>query len=280
MKRNKKIINLTFLSLLLIFVPFIFSACSKVRAMTITNQDNTIDEIVAITITPEDVMNAGYNITEVKQDIKDKSKQLAQLMINKLNEKILFDLMLVEDNESKEVLLSYKDGITIIENDWKENSYKIGIKFKNIDIYKYYYNIKENVKTETYKEKHFLYTKVYYYASTMFVKHYELYESVNNYYSIKYAQLIHNENNLLLYTYKTDLRRQHSDANYINKINGEYYHTWVVDKNNIEKPIMLYYNIANPQNWIIVSVLITVSVTIIVGGIALLISLNNKKKEQ
>ena len=82
------------------------------------------------------------------------------------------------------------NGIEIIKSDWKDNTYVIGIRFKNIDVYKYYYGIKENTKVEMQTDEHFFYDKVYYYASTMYVKHHDLYDSINVYYSTKYFSLL------------------------------------------------------------------------------------------
>ena len=257
-----------------------FCGCAQVRAMIITNEDNSVEELVTITIVPEDVMKAGYNVKELKDDIMIKSQAQALEMKQALNEKIVHDLLLVSDEESVEVLNSFKDGISVIKSDWKDNTYAIGIKFKNIDIYKYYYGIKENTKTETQTEKHFFYDKVYYYASTMYVNnkiHHDLYNVVNGYYSAQYPGLINSESNELLYTYKTDLRRQHSDADYITKQDGYYYHTWVVDPNNLEEPIMLYYNVANPENWIAVCLCITLGVTVILAFVGMVLNLNKKK---
>ena len=270
----------TLLVLLMLFViALTFSACAQVRVMTITNDDGAIDELVSIAIIPEEVLNAGYNLTELKLDIETKSKAQAQTMKDKLNNKIFKDLLLVNDEESIKVLNSFKDGISVVKSDWKDNTYAIGIRFKNIDVYKYYYGISENTNVEMQTEEHFFHNKVYYYASTMYVKHHDLYDSVNDYYSAHYSQLINSETNELLYTYKTDLRRQHSDADYITKQDGEYYHTWVVDPNNLEEPIMLYYNIANPENYIIVSICITLAVTIVLATIGIVLNLTKKKKE-
>lgn len=270
---NKSII----LILLLMIVTFYFTACAQVRVMTITNQDNTIDELVTITLNVEEIANAGYSVTELKQDIETNSISKAQEMVDKLNQKIFVDLMRVNDKESIETLNSYKDGVSVVKSNWQNNVYAIGIRFKNADVYKYYYDVKENTNIEMQTEKHFFYDKVYYYSSTMYVKHHDLYTLVNNYYSTQYKGLINSENYELLYTHKTDLRRQHSDADYITKQDGEYYHTWVVDKNNLDEPIMLYYNVANPENWIIVALGITAVATLIVYVISLIL---NKKKKQ
>lgn len=272
---NKSII----LIMLLLCVTLCFSACAQVRVMTITNADDTIDELVTITIVSEEVLNAGYNLNDLKLDIETNSIAKAQDMADKLNQKIFTDLLLVRDEESVNTLNSYKDGISVIKTDWNNNTYAIGIRFKNIDVYKYYYGISDNVETTIYTEEHFFYDKVYYYASTMYVKHHDLYTLVNNYYSVQYPELIESESNELLYTYKTDLRRQHSDADFITKQNGEYYHTWVVDKNNLDEPIMLYYNVANPENFVIVALAVTAGVTIILLAVGFIINKFKKQKE-
>ena len=263
--------------MLLMCVTLCFSACAQVRVITVTNTDDTIDELVTVTILPEEVLSVGYNISDLKLDIETNSIAKAQDMADKLNEKIFADLLVVRDSESISTLNSFKDGISVIKSDWNNNTYAIGIRFKNIDIYKYYYGISENINVEMQTEEHFFYDKVYYYASTMYVKHHDLYTLVNNYYSSQYPGLIDSENNELLYTYKTNLRRQHSDADYITKQNGEYYHTWVVDKNNLDEPIMLYYNIANPENFVIVALGITAGITLVLFAIGFIIIKAKKK---
>ncbi len=275
----KKSINSLFLILMLMIIALTFSACAQVRVMTITNVDDTIDEIVTVTIIPDEVLSAGYNLSELKLDIETKSEAQAETLKEKLNKKIFVDLMSVNDEESKTTLNSFKDGIEVIKSAWNNNTYAIGIRFKNIDVYKYYYNISNNTKTEMQTEEHFFYDKVYYYASTMYVKHHDLFNMVNDYYSKNYPGLINSDTNELLYTYKTNLRRQHSDADYITYEQGEYYHTWVVDPQNLDKPIMLYYNVANPENWILVAICITLGVTVILAIVGAILNLNKKHNE-
>ena len=247
--------------------------------MTITNADNSIDELVSVSLIPEDVISAGYDLNELKLDIQNNSQAKAQEMVDKLNQKIFADLMLTTDNETIETLNGFKDGITVIKSDWQNNTYAIGIRFKNIDIYKYYYGIKDNTTIIMHTEEHFFYDKVYYYANTMYVKHHDLFNLVNNYYSTHYVGLIESESNELLYTYKTEARRQHSDADFITKQNGEYYHTWIVDKNNLDEPIMFYYNVANPENFILVGLGITVLSTVIMFSINSIVKKKKQKKD-
>lgn len=280
MKKIKLFTNKLLIIFLLMLVALSFCACSQVSAMIITNEDDTIDEIVSITINREEIFNSEYNLNDIKYDIETNSYLKAQEMVDNLNNKIFMDLLLVSDKNSIADLNSLIDGMEVITSNWKNDTYVIGIRFKNIDVYRYYYNIKEENKVEMQTEKHFFYDKIYYYANTMYAKHNGLYNTLNNFFSTKYNGLIDSESNELLYTYVTTVRRQHSDANYITKQDGKYYHTWVVDKNNLEKPIMLYYNIANPENYIILALSITGGLSLILITISLILKgLNKNKKE-
>ncbi len=264
--------------LLLMMVTFTFSACASVSVAVINNEDDTIDELVTVTLDTQAVLSAGENIMELKTYIQENSQDHAEAMKNKLNDKIAMDKILATE-ETKKILDEYIDGIEVVESKWQNNTYVIGIRFKNIDVYRYYYNISENAKVEMQTEEHFWHDKVYYYASTMYVKHHDLYDRVLADYVQDYPNLVTAENPELLYCYKTDLRRQHSDADYITWQDGAYYHTWKVDPNNLNEPIMLYYNIANPESYILVALCLTAGVTIILGIIATIIHFKKKKTE-
>ena len=125
------------------------------------------------------------------------------------------------------------------------------------------------------EEEHFFYNKVYWYGNTMYLKHRDLYNNLKAKYENNYPNLINHTDAKLTYTYCADLRRQHSDADYIEKVDGKYYHTWVVDKDNLDEQVMFYYNVANTYNWIIVCILITLFVTVILS-IVVLITKNKK----
>ena len=80
----------------------------------------------------------------------------------------------------------------------------------------------------------------------------------------------------LLYTYKTESRREHSDADYVVEQDGYYYHTWVVDSDNVEKQIMFYYNIANAEIFIVLGIAISIGVGASLIVISQLIKKNRK----
>ena len=261
--------------LLLIMLAIYFCGCAQVRAMTITNDDGSVEEQVYVSLDAKAVFEAGYDLLDLKQDISATALSEANQMIENLNLKVINDLQNATE-ETQQELKKYYNGIDVLSNNWKNNEYVVSIKFKNIDVYKYYYNISENAKAETKTEKHFFYNKISFAGSTMYIKHHELYQRTKNLFSLHYFNLIDSESNELLYTYTTDLRRQHSNADYVTYQDGKYYHTWVVeDVENTE--ILFHYNIANSGNWILLAIGISLVACGIMFGFYFI--LKNLKKE-
>ena len=76
----------------------------------------------------------------------------------------------------------------------------------------------------------------------------------------------------------TDKHRQHSNADLVQSINGEYYHTWIISAPDQE--LTLYYNIANPESFIYVSLAITLLVALILTIIVLIIQRKKHKQNK
>lgn len=267
---------------MLIIISVYFCGCGQVNSSIVSNVDDSVEEIVSVELNIDKILEVGYTTNEIKQlkvNIQADAQFQCGLMKQKLNDNVALQLTIPNlGKETREILQSYYDGISVKETDWNNNLYSIKVIFKNIDVYKFYYNISDNNKVEMKEEEHLFYNKVYWYGNTMYFKHRELYESLKTKYETKYPNLI-NDDAKLTYTYSADLRRQHSDADYIEKIDGRYYHTWVMDKNNPNQQIMFYYNVANTYNWIIVSLLITLIITIVFAIIAIINKINNKKQK-
>jgi len=274
----KKLFKPISVILMLVIMALTFSACASVRAQVITNADNTIDEVVSISLNAEEILNAGKSIKEVQDYIYKLSYAKADEMCDALNDKINTDLFLGVTEETAEILQTYKNGMEVVKADWQNNQFTIGVRFKNADVYKYYYGItEENNKPKYYAEEHFLYTKIYFYANTMYTKHHALYESVKQQFSLEMPELVAVDNCELLYTYVTESRREHSDADYIQKIGNEYYHTWIVEDAENEI-ITIYYNVANSGIYIIICIAIVLIVTLILLLVGLIITINKRKK--
>lgn len=261
----------------LLLMTVCLSACSEVRAMTMTNDDGTIDELVYVTLNQEEIENSGYNLDEIKQRIETNSMNEANRIVSSFNLRIQIALSTITDEETRQVLQSYYDGIAVVGNVWEENTYVIGIRFEDIDVYRYYYNITESSTGYSDIEEHFLYNTVYYNSTNLYADYHDLYDRLSSYYSSYYPDLVDSENNQLLYTYVTDLHREHSNADYVSRIDGLYYHTWVIDPNNIEENIVIYYNLANQANCLLVCLAVGLGVLSILGIIALIINKKRKK---
>lgn len=268
---------------LLVVVTISFCACSSVRTMTVTNADGTIDELVYISLDTQALIDAGYDnldIESMQTDITTTAMREASNIVDNFKQSIddLLAFNFTMDFKTRTDLLNIRDGLEVVTSSWQDNTYVIGLRFSDINVYRYYYNITEEAEVQPTNEEHFLYTKVIYSGLNMYVNYSDLYLRLNQEFSAKYPEFIENENELL-YTYVTESRREHSDADFITKLDGNYYHTWIVDGNNLGEEITLYYNIANRGNCI----LLCIGISILVCGVLLIIGLivdKHKKKKQ
>ena len=268
---------------LLVVVTMSFCACSSVRTMTVTNTDGTIDELVYISLDTQALIDAGYDnldIESMQTDITTTAMREASNIVDNFKQSIddLLAFNFTMDFKTRTDLLNIRDGLEVVTSSWQDNTYVIGLRFSDINVYRYYYNITEEAEVQPINEEHFLYTKVIYSGLNLYVNYSDLYLRLNQEFSAKYPEFIENENELL-YTYVTESRREHSDADFVTRLDGNYYHTWIVDGNNLAEPITLYYNIANRGNCI----LICIGISILVCGVLLIIGVivdKHKKKKQ
>lgn len=268
---------------LLVVVTISFCACSSVRTMTVTNTDGTIDELVYISLDTQAIIDAGYDnldIESMQTDITTTAMREASNIVDNFKQSIddLLAFNFTMDFKTRTDLLNIRDGLEVVTSSWQDNTYVIGLRFSDINVYRYYYNITETTEIQPINEEHFLYTKVIYSGLNMYVNYSDLYLKLNQEFSAKYPEFIENENELL-YTYVTESRREHSDADFITRLDRNYYHTWIVDGNNLGEEITLYYNIANRGNCI----LLCIGISILVCGVLLIIGLivdKHKKKKQ
>ena len=268
---------------LLVVVTISFCACSSVRTMTVTNTDGTIDELVYISLDTQALIDAGYDnldIESMQTDITTTAMREASNIVDNFKQSIddLLAFNFTMDFKTRTDLLNIRDGLEVVTSSWQDNTYVIGLRFSDINVYRYYYNITETTEIQPTNEEHFLYTKVIYSGLNMYVNYSDLYLRLNQEFSAKFPEFIENENELL-YTYVTESRREHSDADFITRLDGNYYHTWIVDGNNLGEEITLYYNIANRGNCI----LLCIGISILVCGVLLIIGLivdKHKKKKQ
>lgn len=276
MQKNK--LKNSLVCVMLVLSAFIFSACASVNTLTRKNADGTIDELVYVKIDDTTLIEQGYNqaqIIDIKNYVKNLGQSVEQSICVGFEQCLQNDLLSTDSAEEIKNLMAYSRGVQAIKATTENDTIVFGIRFKNADVYRYYYDIPQN-STPTYQtEKHFLYTKYYYYATTSYAdgKIQSLYNQIKNEISAQYPEIAINNKAELQFTYVTDLRREHSNADYISYSNDEYYHTWIVDENNLNAPVMIYYNIANSAHCI----LLCISISLIVCAILWLI-VGAKKK--
>lgn len=266
---------------MLILSAFIFSACASVNTLTRKNADGTIDELVYVKIDDATLIEQGYNqtqIVDIKNYVKNLGQSVEQSICVEFEQRLQDDLLSTDSAEEIKNLMAYSRGLQAIKVTTENDTIIFGIRFKNADVYRYYYEIPQNSRPAYQTEKHFFYTKYYYYATTSYADYQSLYNKIKNEISVQYPEIVTNNKAELQFTYVTDLRREHSNADYISYSNSEYYHTWIVDENNLNTPVMIYYNIANSANCILLCISVSLIVCIVlwlIVGVKKVSSKNN-----
>lgn len=290
---SKQIHKRLILIVFLIMMAFSLCACGSVNSMVVTNPDGSINEVVIVNL---DVLtNSDY--LSIKTDAIRVAKLEADAMKSLLNTKIDVEFLTNGITEENAYLESYRNGIQFVSNLEKPNQMILGVQFKNEEVYKYYYGITNDSSSESVVEKGFLFNKVIYHGSSIYVKHNSIYLRLSDYFSKKYPDLINLEEAEISYTRVSELRREHSNANYVTQKGGKFYHTWVYNaaevqdyqSNEIYADIMIYYNVANRSNWILLSIGLSLIVCFIMLVVSIIISkikktqiknkLNNKNNE-
>lgn len=278
---KKKFLSSVLLCFLIVF-SFCLAGCGSVNAMIVSNTDGSIEEIVTVKLDSEYLQSVCdiKRVLELRDDISTNGYNEAKLFNVRLNQKINNMLSRTDlTEEAKEILESYIDGIEATKTDWNQNEIKIGIKFRDEDVYKFYYSITNN-QSEAIVEKSFWTSKVIFQGYTMYAKHFELYTILKDYYTTNYPEIVLTEqgdlSGKLLYTYTTESHREHSNADYVYKIDGKYYHTWIITDE--QAPIEMYYTIANSYNWIIISVAVSLAIGLIIVPLAVVLRNKRLKK--
>ncbi len=267
-----KKISAILISIMLCVVTLLFSGCGSVRSMTMTNADGTIDELVYIELDEEQVKAADYNIKELELDISLTGERIAQGYVDTFVREMSKKSGEAKTEEKQIFYNRAASGIKIIKSQWQENTGVLGIKFLNNDVYKLFYGITDENTNEPLEEKHLFYSKISYVGHSKYIAYSSLYDELKIYYEAKYPNLIKEDSGELLYTFVTNYRRERSNADYVTKMDGQYYHTWVID--SLDEEIVIYYNTLNRGNMIIAVVIFS----LIVCAILNLIVFVKKKK--
>lgn len=257
----KKVFKNLIMVAVLLCVAITFSACSSARTMIKFNEDGTVDELVYVSLNKQEIIKSGQNFLELKTYSETLARQVATKQI----------LNYMQTNNSS------AGAITLIDVVWyEEESFQVGLKFASSAVYCNFYGINQQNTVSWQKEKHFLYSKMYQTGSTIYVANSGLYSSIKATVLQNYPAFVDAENELL-YTYETSSSREHSNATYVNKINGKYYHTWVIAEENLAMPITIYYNLANRANIFLLCISLSLLVCSVLSIIVFIKQKSTKK---
>lgn len=267
MLKNFKILLLMFVCILAVML----SGCAEFRTMTVTNSDGSIDQLIYVSLDRQKIEQSEYTMIEIKAEVQQTAKtELSKIILNMKN-KAQNDIMLTTDLETIEILQNYISSLVIVGDKWEQDTYVIGLRYGDQDSYKYF----NNITTQSSKpviEKHFFYNKVIMQGYSMYASKGQAINELQTTMNIKYPNLINSENQYL-YTYTSELRRLHSNADFITKHDNLYYHTWKIT--STDQVITLYYNVANSYNFIFVGIGISVGISVVLSIITIFI---NKRK--
>ena len=236
---------------ILIISAITLGGCAQVNFVTYNNLDGSIDEYIQLTIDQQTLLENNYNPKQVMLDIKTNSYSEATSLLQLYHNKLSTELMLGNINNDEYTKLF--GGVKILEHDWENNKYVIGLTYSNSTIYKKYYELVNNVvftSGNPEQVRKTFYTKTYYRGTTNF-SDYSIFYRIYNYYTNSQFANISPQNTSLTYSYAVNSRRMHSDADNISlDSNGNYIHTWNVTSDNPNQIITFYTITANRGAWI------------------------------
>ena len=275
---SKRKFNSMPLAIMLILLAFLLCGCASVNFVTYHSDDGSIQEYVYITLDKQALTSHGYNIASVQFEIKSNSYQQATALVQEYHNKLE-----IEYNGNKLTNNEYTklyNGIKIIEQDWQDGKYTIGLHFNSSTIYKKYYELLNDAtfNSKPKQVKKLFYTKSYYYGTTNYGD-YSIFNSIYSYYNNTVFASISPQETVLTYSYSVSTRRFHSDADkvYMDD-NGNYIHTWKVDLNNPARPICFYTITANRSVWILTAVGISIVACLVLCAIATVLHIKHKDK--
>ena len=281
---NKRISKkLVILFCMLIATCICLAGCANIDFVTYCNSDGSIHEYVHVNLDEETILKHGYSISDVQKEIDANSEQIVASLIQDYNHKLLLsykDGKISLDEYNSFVNQTHDIKIAKIKRGWENNSYVIGLSFKNSSIYRKYYQLLNNAEhepsTQSKQIQKLFYTKTYYYGSVGY-SDYSLFNQVYNHYALMFSNKP-NENTTLSYSYAMSSSRYHSNADsIIVDSNGNYIHTWQVQPNELDASIYFYTLKANKSAWILTCIAISTFISSILCLIGIF-KLKNRNK--
>jgi len=280
----KKFKNLMLICLMFIFI-FSFTGCKTTKAQATPNiTDADVIEVVQLDLDLNKIIGTdNTGVANVKNEIRAIAKLICDEMNTKLNNKI--NTQLLDENtteETKKVLLGYRNGMKFSDLNFKLDGtvvrYEFCVKYKDVNLYKYYYNEKGEESHTVDLSGNFFYNKIRIVGDETSLTHREFSEKCEVGLKLYFYNIIKEYKDYMVFNLHASKRRLKSNSDFQEKIStGNYLHTWIIGE-NAEDEVQYYYNIANRQNWIMLSIGVTLVIGVILFVISINIKENNKQK--
>lgn len=267
------------LCLILTFLMLTCTLSSCGSSLSTTNNIHTspyIEEYVVVTLDRDNAEALGFNVANAKLDIYQQIISIARRLQTNFNSKLLNHLNSGVNGDTKEYLLNMENGVSILTSNWIDNKLKVGLSFKNMDSYNYFYNINNSLNSSRTLENKLFYYKVTEQLETNYYLNHKFLDNVKENIALINYTLITDTTSEIYYTYVTDKSRIHTDANLVETGYGYNYHTWQITENN--QSISLFYNVANSGVWIMTCVGISLILTFILTIVAIIINHNKQSR--
>lgn len=252
--------------LILLATVFLFTGCASVK-YTVVDSGSYLQQNIQINLDSDALSSKSLQLEDVKNEITSVVNRLYEnshnYFINNLQMLIVNEsLTPTQANEIMKSICVTKKWID--ETTFIYEITFIGINSSDLQLSYtevfYLYNYGTTIPPEEDDEENpniltfnFLTTKVQSTQTTAFANN----NNILEYFTNKFGEYGFTEDNVkYVYSYGTNYRRLHSDADEINYVNGIYMHTWqLADKN---EEITLYRLIPNTTNWYIIALCVGV----------------------
>lgn len=275
MKRKPLTFMITFM---LIAVSIVFAGCSDVNYLSGKDVDGNIVEQVSASI--DESLFTSDELFIKKSQILHIANDTINEKLNDYNNKL--NLLIVEAHAmgETETELKYRQllkEVTISKPTWDGNTFYVNASFQSESAYLIFYGLTERNFKEKYTTEKWLYNTIHFKGSLGYYQNYGLYNSLKTDLQPVFPEFS-SDDATLTYSYLTQSRRYHSNADTKIHTQDGYLHTWKVD--DINQEIEFTLKIANRQNWYILAILIGLTFTLILSIIALIVVLIKHRKNK
>jgi len=263
--------------LVLLATVFLFTGCASVK-YTVVDSGSYLQQNIQITLDSDTLNSKGLAVEDVKSEITSVVNRLYENSHNYFLNNL--QMLIVNESLTPTQVSEIMEAVRVTKKWVDDTTFMYEITFIGVNASDlqlsytevfYLYNYGSTIPPEDDDENpniltfNFLTTKVQSTQTTAFANN----NTILEYFTNKFGEYGFTENDVkYVYSYGTNYRRLHSDADEIKYVNGIYMHAWeLADKN---EEITLYRLIANPTNWYIIALCIGVGTVLTLAIVCLI----------